>query len=208
MSNNQEHLDNLSEIRSLMERSSSFISLSGLAGVSAGVIGVITSAMMYLKFSSFMEYSRGSYISSEKRGELIVYGIMISVVALIITFALVIFFTARKAKKNNLAVWDSSAKRLLVNLFIPLIAGGIFCLILVYHKFDWLVLPSMLIFYGLALINASKYTLTEIRWLGVIQITIGLLAAFFIGHSIIFWGIGFGVMNIVYGLVMYFRHER
>lgn len=208
MSSNQEHLDNLSEIRSLMERSSSFISLSGLAGVSAGAVGIITSAMMYMKFSSFMEYSRGSYITSEKRAELIVYGITLSVIALIITFGLVIFFTARKAKKNNLAVWDNSAKRLLVNLFVPLIAGGIFCLILVYHKFDWLVLPSMLIFYGLALINASKYTLGEIRTLGIIEICVGLFATFFIGHSIIFWGLGFGVMNIVYGLTMYFRYER
>jgi len=124
------------------------------------------------------------------------------------TFALAIYFTSRKAKKSGLPVWDGSAKRLVVSLFIPLVTGGLFCLILIYHYFDWLVLPSMLIFYGLALINAGKYTLSEIRWLGISEIILGLLATVFLSEAIIFWAAGFGVMNIIYGLVMYIRHEK
>jgi hypothetical protein len=126
----------------------------------------------------------------------------------VLTFALVIFFTARKARKKGIALWDGSAKRLAASLFIPLVAGGMFCIILVYHGFDWLVLPSMLIFYGLALISAGKYTLHEIRWLGLTELVLGLLAAFFLTQAIVFWGIGFGVMNIIYGAMMYFKHER
>jgi hypothetical protein len=133
---------------------------------------------------------------------------MLSAVVLIVTFALAIFFTARKAKKSGLPVWDGSAKRLVQSLFVPLVAGGVFCLILLYHRYDWLVMPSMLIFYGLALLNASKYTLHEIRWLGLSQIALGLLATFFLTEAVYFWGMGFGVMNIIYGLVMYIKHER
>jgi hypothetical protein len=204
----QEHLNNLSEIRSLMERSSSFISLSGLSGVSAGIIGIIAAFVLNMRFGPYLEFRSMMHMTPELRNELIIFGILVSAAVLLITFALTIFFTARKAKKSGMPVWDASAKRLVVNLFIPLITGGIFCLILIYQYFDWLVLPSMLIFYGLALINASKYTLHEIRWLGMTEIILGLAAAIFISQAIIFWGAGFGLMNIIYGLAMYFKHER
>jgi hypothetical protein len=206
--NRNEHLDNLSEIRSLMERSSSFISLSGLSGVSAGIIGLIAAVILHQKIKPIMDYEQGNVITAAQRTDIIYFGIMLSAVVLIVTFALAIFFTARKAKKSGLPVWDGSAKRLVQSLFVPLVAGGVFCLILLYHKYDWLVMPSMLIFYGLALLNASKYTLHEIRWLGLSQIALGLLASFFLTEAVYFWGMGFGVMNIIYGLVMYIKHER
>ena len=204
----KEHLKNLTEIRSLMERSSSFISISGLSGVSAGVMGLIAAYILYAKLYKFMDYTLSPRVTAQSRSELIVFGITVSAIVLIITFFLTIFFTARKAKKNGLPVWDGSAKRMVVNLFIPLITGGIFCLILIYQYFDWLVLPSMLVFYGLALLNAGKYTHNEIKWLGLSEIIIGLTAMFFLSEAIFFWGFGFGLMNILYGMVMYFKHER
>jgi hypothetical protein len=206
MDNKQEHLNNLNEIRSLMERSSSFISLSGLSGVSAGIIGLIAAAILHIRFKEFMSYDR--VITQQMRLDMIYFGIALSAIVLAAAFALAIFFTARKAKKSGLPVWDGSAKRLVISLFIPLVTGGVFCLILLYHRYDWLVLPSMLIFYGLALLNASKFTLHEIRWLGVSEIILGLAASFFMTEAVYFWGLGFGVMNIIYGLVMYFRHEK
>ncbi len=205
---NQSHLKNLNEIRSLMERSSSFISLSGLSGVSAGIVGLITAIILHQKIKPIMDYKEGSVISAAQRNDIIYFGIILSVAVLVVTFALAIFFTARKAKKSGMPVWDGSAKRLVMNLFIPLIAGGVFCLLLLYHRYDWLVMPSMLIFYGIALLNASKYTLHEIRWLGISEIALGLLASLFLSEAVYFWGMGFGVMNIIYGLVMYFKHER
>src|SRR4030095_14832841 len=208
MDNKQEHLDNLSEIRSLMERSSSFISLSGLSGICAGIIGIIAAFVLESRLSPFLDNHVTVVLTAEKRAELILFGIMVSAVVLIITFALTIFFTARKAKKKGLPVWDGSAKRLVLYLFVPLLAGGLFCLLLIYHHYDWLVLPSMLVFYGLALISASKYTLNEIRWLGVSELVLGLAAMYFLPYAIYFWGLGFGAMNIIYGALMYFKHER
>ncbi|MEO8512503.1 MAG: hypothetical protein ABI543_02980 [Ignavibacteria bacterium] len=204
----KEHLKNLSEIRNLMERSSSFISLSGLSGVSAGIMGLIAAFVLHSRLNPFLNYKSDVYVTADKRGELIIFGIVVSAIILVITFAMAIFFTARKAKKNGLPVWDGSAKRLVVSLFIPLVTGGAFCLILIYQYFDWLVLPSMLVFYGLALLNAGKYTHNEIKWLGLSEIVIGLAAMLFLSNAIYFWGLGFGVMNILYGLVMYFKHER
>ena len=49
MSENQKHLEDLQQIRSIMERSTTFISLSGLSGISAGLFGLIGAALAYLK---------------------------------------------------------------------------------------------------------------------------------------------------------------
>lgn len=208
MDSNQEHLKNLQEIRSIMEKSSSFISLSGLSGVSAGIVGIIAALVLNNRLGAFLNFRSTSYVSADTRSELIFFGAVVMIAVLLMTFALAIFFTARKAGKKGLPVWDGSSKRLVVNLFIPLVTGGVFCILLLYHYFDWLVLPSMIIFYGLALLNASKYTLSEMRWLGITEIALGLLAMLFLSQALIFWGIAFGVMNIIYGLVMYFKYEK
>ncbi len=105
-------------------------------------------------------------------------------------------------------LWDPSARRLMANLFIPLVAGGVFCLALLYYALPGLVPAATLVFYGLALLNASKYTLDEIRWLGVSELVLGCIAAFWIGAGLLFWALGFGVLHIVYGTLMYVRHER
>lgn len=132
----KEQLNDLSEIRSMMERSSSFISLSGLSGVSAGVIGLITSYILDYKIGPFTSRDITVFLTAEKRSELLIFCSGLCIVSLIVTFLAVFFFTSRKAKKKGLSVWDASARRLVVNLFIPLIAGGLFCLILIYHYFD------------------------------------------------------------------------
>lgn len=205
---NQQHLKNLTEIRSLMERSSSFISLSGLSGISAGIMGLIAAYILHQKLFRFMDYSKSPMISAQMREEFILFGITVSAAVLLVTFLAAIFFTARKAKKNGYPVWDGSAKRLVVNLFVPLITGGVFCLILIYQYYDWLVLPSMLVFYGLALLNAGKFTLSEIKWLGVSEIILGLVSMLFLNDAIYFWGAGFGLLNIIYGMLMYFKYEK
>jgi hypothetical protein len=208
MDQKQEQLNNLSEIRSLMERSSSFMSLSGLSGISAGIIGIISAFILDMKISPFLDYRKTVFLTAEHRTELIKFSLVVMTATLLLTFFFVTLFTALKAKKKGLSVWGPTAKRLLTSLSIPLVTGGLFCVILLINYFDNLVLPSMLIFYGLALVNASKYTLNEIFWLGLINVSLGLAATVFTQDSLILWGVGFGAMNILYGSLMYFKHER
>jgi membrane-associated HD superfamily phosphohydrolase len=200
MDNNKEHLNNLSEIRSLMERSSTFISLSGLSGICAGIIGIIG---WYISFSRI-----NAFDVTRSKSEIIMFFFLLSAALLVSVFAVTIYFTVRKAKRKGLPVWNNSARRLVVNLFIPLIAGGVFCLILVSHELYSLIPAAMLLFYGLALLNAGKYTLHEISLLGISEIILGLLAAMWTESGLLFWALGFGIMNIVYGAVMYFKYER
>ncbi len=208
MDKNQEHLKNLSEIRSLMERSSSFLSLSGLSGISAGIIGLVTSLIVYSKLGVLFTFSQEYTSSPPVTKQTVLFFILLAVIVLVFTFGLAIFFTARRARKKALPVWDGSAKRLVVNLFIPLAAGGVFCLILVHHLLYEFIAPSMLLFFGLAVLNAGKYTFGEIKLLGISEIVLGLVSMYWTSLGLLFWAIGFGLFNIVYGIYMYLKYER
>lgn len=207
----QEPIQQLHEIRSLMERSSRFMSLSGLSGVFAGIIALAGAgaAFFYLDFDQqYFDINRSfneMYYLKFSRSWLFI--LLDALIVLFLALFAGVYFASRKARKLGLPVWDSTARRMLINLFIPLAAGGIFCLILLYHNLVFLVAPSTLIFYGLALLHASKYTLHEIRVLGIAEIILGLMASFLVGYGLLFWAIGFGVMHILYGLLMYFRYE-
>jgi len=205
-------INDLREIRSLMERSSRFISLSGLSGVAAGICALIGAAavFVYLGITPFahqkLYYVTTAYYSKWGLSYLQFF-FLDAVLVLIFAISFGIFFTTRKAKKKGQKIWDKLSQRLLINLLIPLVAGGIFCLALLKHGMFGLVAPATLIFYGLALVNASKYTLTDIHYLGLLEILLGLIALFNIGYGLEFWAIGFGVLHIIYGLMMYFKYE-
>ena len=133
---------------------------------------------------------------------------MLGTSIILLAFATGIILTSFRAKKQGASIWDYQAKRLIINLLIPLSTGGIFSILLLLQNAAHLIAPVTLIFYGLALINASKYTLGTIRYLGFIEIITGLLAMTFLNYGLIFWAFGFGIMHIIYGLFMYFKYER
>ena len=66
----------------------------------------------------------------------------------------------------------------------------------------------MLLFFGLALLNASKYTFGEIKILGISEIILGLVSMYWTSLGLLFWAIGFGLFNIIYGVYMYVKYER
>jgi hypothetical protein len=196
----QKYLDDLHDIRHMMERSSRFISLSGISGILAGTLALIASFFVYRTIAGSL-YSPGYRIIPFDR-EIILLLLGIGTGTLILSIGAGIFFTSVKAKKDNQKLWDHQTRRLVINLSIPLVTGGLLCLILLFEGFIGLMAPITLIFYGLALVNASKYTLSEIRSLGLIEIIIGLLATLFIQYGLWFWSFGFGILHIIYGIAM------
>jgi len=200
----QKYLDDIRDIKEIMERSSRFISLSGMSGIMAGIVALIAAYLAYKTVYTHQDYL--DYRMAILNSETIMILLIIAFMTLILSIGAGIFFTSRKARKQNHKLWDRQTKRLLVNLSIPLCTGGILCLMLLFKGYIGLVAPLTLVFYGLALVNASKYTLSEIRSLGIIEILLGLLAFHFIGFGLIFWSIGFGILHIIYGIVMQRRY--
>jgi hypothetical protein len=209
----QDHLSTLESIRTLMERSSRFISLSGLSGVAAGLFALAGAAAVffYLGIEPF-EGKRLAYFEVQTAGRWgLTYEVFLLLVASMVLIGAVasgIFFTTRKARRRGQPVWGPLTRRLLINLAIPLVTGGVFILALYYHRVIGLIAPATLIFYGLALINGSKYTLNDIRYLGAMEIVLGLIGVFFPGFGLELWAIGFGVLHILYGAMMWNRYER
>ncbi len=203
MKEKEEYIEDLKEIKEMMNRSSKFISLSGLSGISAGVIALVGAwfAHTLVYNNASLAYPAQSSGQGVERNLLLLAGLTILAAVLA-----GIFFTKRKAKQINQPLWDAQTKLILINLAIPLVTGGLLCLLLLQQGLIGLLAPLTLIFYGLALVNASKYTFKEVGSLGIVEIVLGLVAIQFIGYGLYFWAFGFGILHIVYGIIMQLKY--
>ncbi|TXE08106.1 hypothetical protein FUA26_12280 [Seonamhaeicola algicola] len=198
----KDYLKDIGEIKDLMNKSSRFISLSGLSGVLAGMYALIGSAFAYWLVNN---YSNGVLILNGW-----VFNYCLLTLALVAIFSIVtgVLLTTKKAKKQNVSTWNSTSKRLVINFLIPLVTGGLYILIILSQGKYGQAGALMLIFYGLALINASKYSVGDIQFLGYIQVILGLIGAIKPGYGFWLWSIGFGIMHIIYGTWMLFKYDK
>jgi hypothetical protein len=205
----QQSLQELQQIKQMMERSSKFISLSGLSGISAGVCALIATWLASDRINCLVKgrCDTASVINktaSQLKNEIV----LIAIITFAVAFATSFLFTYLRSKKTTIPLWGNVAYRLFWNVAIPLLAGGIFLLRSMDLGHYELIAPGCLIFYGLALVNASKYTLGEVRYLGYGQILLGIANLWLIGYGLYFWAAGFGVLHILYGIVMWNQYER
>lgn len=202
----KDYLQDISAIKNMMNKSTKFISLSGLSGVCAGIyalIGAYYARNILIRFNIY-DVSSNSINPNNIEFKLIGIALLVALLSIITGF----IFSRNKAKKHGVKIWDATTKRLLFNFMVPLITGGIFSLILLNNGFFGYIASATLIFYGLALFSASKYTIGNVKYLGIAEIILGLIAMNYVGYGIYFWAIGFGIFHIIYGGLMYFMLER
>lgn len=186
----------LSDIRSMMEKSSKVLFLSGRAGIAIGIAALLGIAHAQYVLTRVPLASLQPFLIADA----------LIILAIAITFA--IYYSAKMAKQKGLQLWNATTRNLVTELAIPLAAGGAFCISLVVHHVYSLLPASMLSFYGLALLNASKYAVSEVRYLGLAQLALGLVAAFLPEAGLILWGAGFGIVHILFGLRIFLKYER
>lgn len=199
--NMEKQIEDIKAIREMMEKSSKFLSLSGLSGVIAGVTAILGAVFGYL----LILHNPGE-TDFNRMQELLIL-LVDAVVVLTISVSFAFYFSWKKAKKKNIKLINKTAFKTIYNLGIPLLVGGVFSIICLLQGNIELVASTTLIFYGLGLINASKYTYEEIHYLGITEVILGIGAAIFLYHGIIFWTLGFGVCHIIYGLIMYKKYD-
>lgn len=206
----KDYLQDISEIKNIMNRSSRFISLSGFSGILAGIYALIGAYLANKLLKTYVNTNNRGVYNSEMdiafsfiQIQLIIIALVVAIVSIITAYIL----TKRKAAKQGEKIWDTTIKRLLANFMIPLITGAVFSLSMLYQGFYGFVAPATLIFYGLALVNASKFTVGNVKYLGISQIILGLIAMNYIGFGLYFWAIGFGIFHIIYGVIMYFKEK-
>ena len=197
----------LSSIRNLMERSTKFISLSGLSGIMAGlyaILGAIIGYKIVYPRGGGLQYRNHYVTESDILWEL--FGVAVAI--LILSLATGAWLTIRQARKKGENFWNPVSKRLLTSMAIPLVSGGLFILILINRGQYNIIASACLIFYGLALVSGSQFTFSDVKWLGFCEIVLGLLAALIPGFGIVFWTIGFGFLHILYGAIMHFKYNQ
>jgi hypothetical protein len=203
MNEQEQSLKALKDIRQIMERSNRFISLSGWSGVAAGLCALVGAGFARHFIDVYQQ--TGSHLSAyDLERILMLVAALTFVAAFIFSFA----FTYTRSKKQGMPVWGAIAKRLLFNTMVPLLAGGLVAYRLLELEQYGLIAPLCLLFYGLALINGSKYTLGEIKYLGYCLLVLGIVSLWIPGYGLYFWALGFGILHIVYGAGMWWKYER
>ncbi len=201
-----EYEKDLASIRTIMERSSKFISLSGLSGVLAGIYALAGAIAAYFLIHYPVSPLRYRIYSVDEPGVLYQL-ILIAAIVLIASLSTGLWLSNRKARQKGLKLWSPASRTILINVSIPLVTGGIFILIVLNTGHFGLAAPASLVFYGLALIQGSQNTFDEIRYLGFSEIILGLVSAMLPGYGLIFWALGFGILHIIYGAIMYKKYD-
>lgn len=205
MDSSSQNLETLKDIRRIMERSSRFISLSGISGIAVGFCALIGATVAWYRFRFYYkELITGDACADCLKKDLILIASLVFVTA----FITATLFTFLKTKKEGVPFWGNSARRLLWNTMLPMLAGGFMLLRMIQLEQYQLVAPASLIFYGLTLVNGSKYTMGEVRYLGYAEIILGIINLWLYHQGLICWAIGFGIFHIIYGLVMWWKYER
>jgi hypothetical protein len=203
MNEQQQSLKAIQDIKQMMERSSRFISLSGWSGIAAGLCAL---AGVFIAKHFINEYiTNPAAVTAVFLEDTLLW---VAVGTFLAAFVLAFIFTSIRSRRQGITVWGTSAKRLLFNTAVPLLAGAIFVYKMLELRQYALIAPACLIFYGLALINGSKYTLGEVKYLGYCQVILGCINLWIPGNGLYFWAFGFGLLHIIYGGVMWWKYEK
>ena len=220
----EKELENeLASIRNIMERSSKFISLSGFSGILAGVYALLGAGVAYKVINDDPEYAllrnlpealtqRHRFgpveIELSDYSNLIIKLILIAVLVLVASISTAVVLSMRQAKLKEVPIWGSISQSLLFHMAVPLLAGGSLISIFIFHHHYGFISAVSLIFYGIALVSASNFTFADVKYLGLLEILIGLIAACLPGHGLLFWAIGFGALHIIYGARIYLKYDK
>ena len=207
MKEDLDYMQDIAEMRTLMERSSKFLSLSGLAGVLAGIYALAGALFAYVA----LDFDPVPAFDSRTAGNLssdLPEIILVALTVLILAVGTAIFLSYKRAMKRREKFWNPTTRRLLTHMAVPLLTGGFLILIFIAKGWIGLMAPFSLLFYGLALFAVSKFTFEEVKGLGLIQIGLGLFSSYFIEYGLVCWALGFGIAHIVYGIYLHYRYER
>ena len=202
MKDEQDYIKDITEIRSMMERSTKFLSLSGWAGIMAGIYA-LAGAWISWKILGFNPGATIYVVTPSLTGV-----IFLAIIVLTLAIVTAVLFSIRSAGKRGEKLWNATSRRLVIYMVVPLVAGGLLILILISKGMIGFIAPFSLLFYGLALYNASKFTYEEVKSLGLIEIGLGLFSSYFPEYGLLCWALGFGVVHIIYGIYMHYRYER
>ena len=199
----KDYTKDIAAIRSMMERSSKFLSLSGWAGVMAGIYALAAAYLTY----SVIGFNPDEISPASESSSVPPQLVSLAIGTLLLAIGTAVFLSQRKSDKRGEKLWNATSRRLLATMAVPLVTGGLLILLLSANGMTGLLAPFSLIFYGLALYAAGSFTYGAVKILGLLQIVLGLIGSCFIGYGLLCWTIGFGLLHIIYGIYIHYRYE-
>jgi hypothetical protein len=212
MDSENKPVQTLEEIKQMMDRGSRFVSLSGWSGVAAGICALIAAWLAGKKFNQYgineSDYLKPNYTGDANFLQFQRDLLMLALITFVAAFFFAFLFTWLRSRKTGVPVWGFTARKVIINVAVPMVVGALYIWRITVLGSYGLVAPACLLFYGLALINGSKYTVSEVRYLGYMQIVLGLISLWTMSYGLYFWAAGFGVLHILYGIMMWNKYER
>jgi hypothetical protein len=206
MKETRDYFQDITEIRNMMHRSAKFLSISGWSGIMAGIYAIISAYIGYnlLNINTLITTNGINVLSDEE----IYYLILLALGTLVLAIGTAIYLSNKRAQKIGEKIWNPTSKRLIIQMAVPLLSGGLFMIFLLLSGNTALLIPLSLVFYGIAIFQAGQFSFREIKILGLLQITLGLISFIHLEYSLLYWAFGFGVLHIIYGLVVHLKYQR
>jgi len=115
----------------------------------------------------------------------------------------------RFARQRGIPAWNAAAGHALVAFLIPSLVGALFSLIAVFkYGLFGLAAPLSLLFVGLGLAQAAVHSLAALRFLGLAIAAVGIGSLFMPRESLLFWGLGFGILPFLTGAWVWYGQSR
>jgi len=190
-------MDNLRYIREAMERSSSFTAVPGWGGVLIGATALIAAALAeWMESIDRLAGLRGG------RGWMLVWGWELPLALMIGGVAM-----KRKARAANVKLLTGPGRKFVLSLAPPLVAGALISVALVrIGSFD--VLPGVwLLLYGVGVVAGGAFSVRVVPVMGMFFMGLGTLTLFAPpAFGRLMMAVGFGVVHIVFGLIIARRY--
>lgn len=205
-------LEQLKEIKSMMEKSSRFISLSGWSGVAAGTAALIGAILAYPYVNMGRQETLGEVYPNKGYDSVMAYLFhplsYIAIGTFLTAMISAFIFTYIKSQKQKINIWGSMSRKVAFHFLVPFGAGTLFITYLITRSDFIYIAPLSLIIYGISLFSVYKFTIKETLYLALSIILLGLGNLVLPGYSFIFWTLGFGVSHIIYGVYMWNKYDR
>jgi hypothetical protein len=180
--------DNLRFIRETMESAGRFTAVSGWGGVGMGVTA-LTAAVVAARQPAPVRW------------------LAVWLVELAVAVAIASGATVQKARASKSEVFSAAGRKFVLSFLPPLIVGALLTVILV-HSGLFAALPgTWLLLYGAAVATGGAFSVRVVPVMGLCLMVVGTVALFTPpGYGDIWMAIGFGGLQVIFGVMIAFRY--
>ncbi len=181
-------LNNLRYIRETMERAGSFTSIPGWGGVWIG--GTALAATLIAHGAATWRMWLVTWLTEA-----------------VVAAAIAGVTMTRKASRANVSFREAAARRFFVSYFAPIVAAALLTLFLWRAGFYTAMPAAWLLLYGASFVSSGAYSIPAVPVMGACFMFLGAVACFvpFTAANALM-GAGFGILHIVFGIVIARRY--